>query len=281
MRKLAIAVALASTALATPAVARDDSAYVGLEGGVLWVEDMDVDFRDETGFELADAFTLRHKAGFDIGLIAGYDFGMIRAELELAYKRASLNEASASQLFPGPGSPGDNFEADGRARTTSGMINALLDFGNEDGLSGYAGAGIGLAQVRYSADIDTLGYDFSDSYSGLAWQGILGARYAVSPNLDLGLKYRFFNVPNVKFTDNDDLLDSRLKGKWRSHSLLASVIYNFFAAPPPPPPPAPVVVAPPPPATQTCPDGSVILATEVCPAPPPPPPPPPPEPVRG
>src|SRR6185295_7740534 len=39
--------------------------------------------------------------------------------------------------------------------------------------------------------------------------------------------------------------------------------------PPPPPPPAP-------PATQTCPDGSVILAAEACPAPPPPPPPPPP-----
>ena len=45
-------------------------------------------------------------------------------------------------------------------------------------------------------------------------------------------------------------------------------------APPPPPPP-------PPPATQTCADGSVILATEACPVPPPPPPPPPPAPERG
>ena len=43
------------------------------------------------------------------------------------------------------------------------------------------------------------------------------------------------------------------------------------AAPPPPPPPPP----PPAPATQTCPDGSVILATDACPPPPPPPPPPP------
>jgi len=48
------------------------------------------------------------------------------------------------------------------------------------------------------------------------------------------------------------------------------------------PAPAPYVAppAPPPPATQTCPDGSVILATDMCP-PPPPPPPPPPEPERG
>jgi outer membrane receptor protein involved in Fe transport len=44
-------------------------------------------------------------------------------------------------------------------------------------------------------------------------------------------------------------------------------------APPPPPPAAP--------ATQTCSDGSVILATDACPVPPPPPPPPVPEPERG
>jgi iron complex outermembrane receptor protein len=57
---------------------------------------------------------------------------------------------------------------------------------------------------------------------------------------------------------------------------------KFRAAPPPPPPlpPAPPP-PPPPPATQTCPDGTVILATEMCPAPPPPPPPPPPAPERG
>ena len=48
-------------------------------------------------------------------------------------------------------------------------------------------------------------------------------------------------------------------------------------APPPPPPPPP----PPAPATQTCADGSVILATDACPAPPPPPPPPAPAPERG
>jgi outer membrane immunogenic protein len=48
--------------------------------------------------------------------------------------------------------------------------------------------------------------------------------------------------------------------------------------PPPPPPPPPAPAAP---ATQTCPDGSVILATDTCPVPPPPPPPPPPAPERG
>jgi outer membrane receptor protein involved in Fe transport len=52
------------------------------------------------------------------------------------------------------------------------------------------------------------------------------------------------------------------------------------AAPPPPPPPPPPSPAPPPP-TQTCGDGSVILATDNCPAVPPPPPRPAVAPVRG
>ncbi|MGI8611534.1 MAG: TonB-dependent receptor domain-containing protein, partial [Sphingomicrobium sp.] len=46
-----------------------------------------------------------------------------------------------------------------------------------------------------------------------------------------------------------------------------------YVEPPAPPPPTP--------ATQTGPDGSVILATDACPVPPPPPPPPAPEPERG
>ncbi|MEO7366123.1 MAG: TonB-dependent receptor [Sphingomicrobium sp.] len=62
-----------------------------------------------------------------------------------------------------------------------------------------------------------------------------------------------------------------LRAKWGPR---AAAVEPYVAPPAPPPPP-------PPPATQTCADGSVILATDVCPAPPPPPPPPAPEPERG
>ena len=79
MRKLAIAVALASTALAKPALARDHSPYVGLEGGVMWVEDADVDYDDGT-LDLANSITVSHNIGYDVDVIAGYDFGMLRAE---------------------------------------------------------------------------------------------------------------------------------------------------------------------------------------------------------
>ena len=85
----------------------------------------------------------------------------------------------------------------------------------------------------------------------------------------------FYAGPEYRYSHYQDGL--------RRHQLVAVAGIKFgprAEAPPPPvveaPPPPP-----PPPATQTCPDGSVILATEVCPAPPPPPPPPPPAPERG
>src|SRR5437867_6331405 len=94
MRKLAIAVALASTAMATPAVARDHSFYAGLEGGVMWLEDVDFDYSDSNGLNLTPGFTVRHKLGWDVDAIAGYDFGMVRLEGEVGYKRASIHVAS-------------------------------------------------------------------------------------------------------------------------------------------------------------------------------------------
>ena len=72
---------------------------------------------------------------------------------------------------------------------------------------------------------------------------------------------------------------SRVTGLLGLGILLGQSAQEVIIAPPPPPPP-PVEVAP---ATQTCADGSVILATDMCPAAPVyvPPAPPEPAPERG
>jgi hypothetical protein len=162
------------------------------------------------------------------------------------------------------------------------MVNALADFGAVDGLGFYAGAGLGRAW----------GKALNDSDSAWAWQLIAGVRTALSPNIDAGLKYRYFRTRELNFQGGPlqyggpsrvASFTPSLNGPFKSHSLLASLVFNFGA----PPAPEPVIAPPPPPpppapATQTCPDGSVILATDVCPAPPPPPPPaPPPAGERG
>ena len=158
------------------------------------------------------------------------------------------------------------------------MANALLDSDFGARFGGYVGGGAGRAWTSFSGDKD----------NAWAYQGIAGLRYALTPNVDAGLKYRYFRTGRLNFDDafavNGTNFTTTASGHYASHSLLASLVYNFnassvaapipAAAPAPPPPP-------PEPATQTCPDGSVILATSACPAPPAPPPPPPPPAQRG
>ena len=84
MRKLVIGMALASTALATPALARDDSWYIeGDVGGVL-VEDMENLAGPGVG-------TLNTKIGYDACIAVGYDFGGFRLEAETSHRRASAD----------------------------------------------------------------------------------------------------------------------------------------------------------------------------------------------
>jgi opacity protein-like surface antigen len=278
MRSMAIFVALATTAMATPAVASDHSWYAGVEGGLMIVEDNDFDVsfvRNGAPVESPAFFSLDHKRGIDLDLIGGYDFGVVRAEFEAGYKRASVDAIGFSS--------GSRADVDGNVRVYSAMANVLLDFGGEDGWAGYVGGGAGLANVRYKLnfiDPASVGGSGSDSDRTFAWQGIAGVRKSLNSNVDLGLKYRYFVASNLDF----DIVDGEASSRYKSHSLLASLIFNFA------PPPAPVIVEPvvappppPPPATQTCYDGSVILATDVCPQPPveTPPPPPAPAPERG
>ncbi|MEO6434019.1 MAG: outer membrane beta-barrel protein [Sphingomicrobium sp.] len=287
MRNLLLATA-AILAIATPAAARDNSGYVGLEGGVMFPNkshvDASVDFTDPLVVDLADREIARvdHKTGYDIDAIAGYDFGMFRIEGELGYKRAKNKELEIDQDFiddlnAGAGTAfiASDYDLGGHTSVKSAMLNGLVDFGPDNGINGYVGAGVGRAKVKA----------FGESDSGWAYQLIAGVRMPVSDAIDVGLKYRYFRTGKLNF--NNDVpftgvgvgsggtvfLDNDTK--YSSHSLLASLIFNFGGvAAPAPMEPVPVMAPPPPPpmATQTCSDGSVIPATSYCPAPPPPPP---------
>src|SRR3546814_18114081 len=87
MRKLAIVMAFASTALATTAHARDGAWYIGAEGGGMIVEDSKFDLG-----AAPNAVEVEHEKGFDVDGIIGYDFGRFRAEVEVGYKDANLDK---------------------------------------------------------------------------------------------------------------------------------------------------------------------------------------------
>jgi opacity protein-like surface antigen len=237
MRKFTIAVALASTALATPAVARDNSPYVGLEGGGMIQENTNYDYTDPT-VSVGAAYRLHHHVGYDVDLIGGYDFGMFRLEGEVGYKRAGVKNIDVNPAISLANTA--NYDASGHSSAVSAMVNGLADFGDNSGFAGFVGAGVGVARVHEAFDIAAINRNFSGSSKGrLAWQAVAGVRYAVSPDFDIGLKYRYFNVDSLRFDATGPAGPFNIRGRWHSHSLLASLIYNFAAAAPPPPPPPP------------------------------------------
>lgn len=257
MRKLLAGVAMASTMLAAPVIARDGQWYVELEGGPMILRNTDLDSGSASSI-------IDTKTGYDFGGLVGYDFGAFRLESETSYRRADVTSFKNTGLAPA----GVN-AASGDLNALSFMVNGLFDFGEDDGVQGFIGGGLGVARTSLQA-----GTFVNDSDSGLAWQALAGIRSAVSKNVDLGLRYRYFNAPDMKFTT---VGGAGLDGKVTSHSLLATLAYNFGGAAPAPQmqtcwngsviaadaacPAQPVE-----PATQTCWNGSVIPATATCPA---------------
>ena len=241
MRKYLLA-AVAAAAIASPAVARDGAGYVGLEGGIMFPQDWDLEgefiFTDPelTDFPEGDVADLEFKRGLDLDVIGGYDFGMVRGELELGYKRAKLDDIEFDDDFLDAigADTDDDFDVNGKVSVLSLMGNALLVFGDVAGFGAYVGGGFGRARVKALGDKD----------SAWAMQLIAGVRTALSENIDAGLKYRYFRTGRLNFVE--DFADADGEGfvgsseRFKSHSLLLSLIYNFAPpAPPPPPPPPP------------------------------------------
>lgn len=254
MRKLAVTLALATTALSTPALARDGAWYVGVEGGAMIVEDIDFDIRPPA----VATGTADHDYGYDVGGFVGYDFGAFRLEAEVSYRRASVdawrsNVATPQYLANGvlATAPVGVYDyAGGSTSALSFMVNGMLDFGSDDSLSGFVGGGAGVARVKaHDYALNTNGSFLDDSDTVFAWQAIAGVRAPISENIDVTLKYRFFNADNVKL---QDVAGRNYDGRFRSHSILGGVTFNFGAPTPPPPPPLPPVEeVPPPPPVET------------------------------
>ncbi|MDV3458321.1 OmpA family protein [Sphingomonas sp. HF-S4] len=257
MRKLAVTLALATTALSTPALARDDAWYVGVEGGAMLVEDIDWD----VGATI-DSTTVDHKAGYDVGGTVGYDLGAVRLEAEVGYRAASVTGLRSTTTFPAVNAAGGTVfapagtydGAGGRTSALSFMVNALWDFGDDDGVQGFVGPGLGVARVKSRLALNGNGDGLNDSDTVVAWQAIAGIRAPISDNIDVSLKYRFFNAPGVELVD---IGGRQWYGRFRSHSIMGGLVFNFGAPEPEPvpaPEPAPAPVYTPEPAPTPVPE---------------------------
>jgi outer membrane autotransporter protein len=258
--------------------------------------------------------------GFQAGIYGGIDTGRFYARLIGSYsslqgdseRRISIGSISAIAK----GQPDVDVwsvygEAGARFDLGSSWLTpyVALDYTSMHLKDFHENGGLGA-----NLDIDAQTVDQTSGLIGLKWAGNLGgitpeAKIAYRHDFqnDLGVDMGFAGVSAATFTKVEDYSEDSIvaglnftghfgtnftgrlgyQGRFNSdvsdHTIYGTLTYLFGAAPPPPPPP-PVEAPPPPPAppaTQVCPDGTTILATESCPVPPPPPPPPPPAPERG
>jgi len=225
-RKLALGCFAAAVAAvgATAASARDVGAYAGVEGGTLSSSDMHgnaaVHFTGNTLFvclpgkplcesveedQVAGLHT-KLKRGTDVAAVAGYDFGPVRLEAELGWKRMERDGLALDPSFldyfnavlrrPSttagalPAVSASDFGAfDGKVSAKTAMANLLGDFGSAAGFSIYGGGGVGRVWARALNDGD----------SAWAVQAIAGVRRPVHRNIQVGLQYRYFRTGSLRF----------------------------------------------------------------------------------
>jgi len=235
--------AVATAAIATPAVARDGQGYVGVEAGVAWVKsqsgDVDITYTPldvpggtpllPAGQSFNNIFDLDSHMGYNIGMYGGYDFGVFRLEGEVDWMHANLDDLSVDSDFidainaiASPDLVDTNVNVDQATSALAFMLNGLVDFGDDDGFSFQAGLGAGWAKSKMVNDKD----------SAFAWQAILGVNYAVSPNVDIGLRYKYFSTGNLNFHDNTNSftflrLVTNVAGAPATQTVLADVDTDF------------------------------------------------------
>ncbi|WP_164155774.1 outer membrane protein, partial [Sandarakinorhabdus rubra] len=232
-----IALALA----ATPATARDQNWYIGLRGGMVFPTDRQF---SANGTALPD-FDTTEKRGWAAAARLGYDFGMLRTELDVGYHQNSLRSIDLlSSTSAGLAGRYDN--PAGRMRHWTVMANALVDVINTGAFSASVGAGAGAARIdahniRVSPAADLL---LNDSDWVFAWNALAGVRLAISRGVDLAVDYRYLRPNRARFNEG---AGAEFSTRNASHTVLVGLNFNLGGAPvavaqveaPPPAPPPP------------------------------------------
>jgi opacity protein-like surface antigen len=206
MRKSSIATLLVLLSLFWSARAFADGVYLSVSGAAVFLEDSDL---EEAGIDGKAKFD----TGFGIIGAGGYafdrlNFGTVRSEVEIAYRRNDVDEVTAFGVtFSG---------GDAEVSALSGMANVALDVDVWGGtVQPYMLGGIGAANLRLKSD--DLDFDRDDTV--FAYQVGAGLGVPVTSTIRLFVGYRFFATEDPEFDD--------LKAEYHSHNVEGGVILQF------------------------------------------------------
>ena len=188
MKKTLSHIGLVSIALlSTSAHAADQwpNWYIGVSGGMGWVDDSLIGVRDTASPNVSVA-TVTGDSGFVGTAALGYkpqSWSMARVELEYAYRTNGNDTANNATL-------------DGDLVSHAGMANLYLDFSNPTIFTPYVGGGIGMANIEFDN-----GQGISVDDTVLAWQFMGGLSYEPTslPSTIWNVGYRYFDTQNFEY----------------------------------------------------------------------------------
>jgi opacity protein-like surface antigen len=245
-RSMLAGTALLGTALvSTSAWAADEDGkgfYVAAEAGVATLSDPVITYYDAggtfggSGAEDTASARLTTKSAFTFGGTVGYDFGMVRADVQIQYSRHKIpaltiqsvngsavtldqearDEVCAYLEADTCGGSGNTFNIPGsRVRQLSAMANLWLDLPVGDKIVPYVGGGAGIA-----------GFEIDGEGKGkFAWQLGAGVAFKLSDSMALTADYRHREVG--KTTEAYDATSGYRLTKLKTDALTAGVRFTF------------------------------------------------------
>lgn len=248
MRKLLKTLALGAAIVAAPQLANaqastnDGGVYMSLNAGVATLSDPTVTYYDAggtfggTGARDTATAKLDTKSAATFGGAIGYDFGSVRADIEVAYSKNTINSLTFVSLNGSTatltaadradvcdyleattcGGSGNTFTIDGsRVRQLSAMGNLWLDLPLGGSITPYVGGGVGIS-----------GFEVDGEGKGkFAFQ--LGAGVAVNLSrgfaLTVDYRHRVVARSNIPFDASSGYEISALK----TDSIMAGLRFTF------------------------------------------------------
>ncbi len=198
--------------------------YLSVHGGPTYLQDEDLDAAGGGRIEPEYEF------GYHLGGAAGYAFGPVRVEGEVAYQRSEVHGGDSTGLAGAVAAD----DLRGHAAITSFLVNAydVADLGDQ--LRPFVGAGVGAARVslRNTAAVAVGGgaaaraevVDDDDTVP--AAQALVGLSFDVDEHWTTAFSYRFFAAFGAEF-DATAPLAGAAEGDFFSHALRFEARYRF------------------------------------------------------
>ncbi|MBF0166738.1 MAG: OmpA family protein [Alphaproteobacteria bacterium] len=197
--------------------------YTGLMGGYNWLQDSDIKGNGVNAkADFDGGFGVLGALGYDYGR---FNWGNLRAELELGYRQNGANSVSGTGIVSGPGS------LSGDVNVFSGMVNGLWDVPVTFPVRPYLGAGIGAARVNVD-NVKRAGVSqIDDSDTAFAYQGIAGLGWEITNNWRANLDYRYFSTLDLGLKSAAGVA---VDAEYHAHTVMVGFAYKFAAPAPVP-----------------------------------------------